>query len=114
MRASGDIVLLVDDAPQCLGALAHELEAEGYTVLVADSGDAALQRLDLVSPDAVVLDALMPGLSGFETCRHIKANPVWSHIPVIFMTGLSETEHIVEGFQAGGVDYVVKPIRPRE
>jgi len=110
----GDIVLLVDDVPQSLGALAQSLEAEGYTVLVAHSGDAALQRLDLVTPDAILLDALMPGLSGFETCRRIKATPAWLHIPVIFMTGLSETAHIVEGFDAGGVDYVVKPLRAQE
>jgi DNA-binding NarL/FixJ family response regulator len=113
-RAPGHIVLLVDDAPQSLGALAAELTADGCTVLIADSGEAALLRLDLVSPDAVVLDALMPGLSGFETCRRIKANASWQHIPVIFMTGLSETAHIVEGFDAGGVDYVVKPVRAQE
>ena len=110
----GDIVLLVDDLPQSLGALAQELEADGYTVLVAHSGEAALQRLDLVAPDAILLDALMPGMSGFETCRRIKADPAWSHIPVIFMTGLSETAHIVEAFNAGGVDYVVKPVRAQE
>jgi DNA-binding NarL/FixJ family response regulator len=111
---TGDIVLLVDDVPQSLGALVQELEADGYTVLVAHSGEAALQRLDLVSPDAILMDALMPGLSGFETCRRLKAHPAWAHIPVIFMTGLSETAHIVEGFAAGGVDYVVKPVRAQE
>jgi DNA-binding NarL/FixJ family response regulator len=110
----GAVVLLVDDVPQSLGALNLELEADGYTVLVADSGEAALQRLDLVTPDAILLDARMPGLSGFDSCRRIKANPAWSHIPVIFMTGLSETAHIVEGFDAGGVDYVVKPVRAQE
>jgi DNA-binding NarL/FixJ family response regulator len=112
--SSGAIVMLVDDLPQSLGALAQELEADGYTVLVAHSGDAALQLLDLVSPDAILMDALMPGLSGFETCRRIKADPGLQHIPVIFMTGLSETAHIVEGFDAGGVDYVVKPVRAQE
>jgi DNA-binding NarL/FixJ family response regulator len=109
-----DIVLLVDDVPQSLGALQSELEAEGYTVLVAASGEAALQSLDLVTPDMVLMDALMPGLSGFETCRRIKAHAAWAHIPVIFMTGLSETTHIVEGFDAGGVDYVVKPVQAQE
>jgi DNA-binding NarL/FixJ family response regulator len=113
-RAPGHIVLLVDDAPHSLGALAAELQTDGCTVLIADSGEAALQRLDLVCPDAVVLDALMPGLSGFETCRRIKGNASWQHIPVIFMTGLSETAHIIEGFDAGGVDYVVKPVRAQE
>jgi DNA-binding NarL/FixJ family response regulator len=114
VSSPGDIVLLVDDLPQSLGALAQELEADGYTVLVAPSGEAALRRLDLVTPDAILLDALMPGLSGFETCRRIKARAEWLHIPIIFMTGLSETPHIVEGFAAGGVDYVVKPVRAQE
>jgi DNA-binding NarL/FixJ family response regulator len=111
---AGAVVLLVDDLPQSLGALAQELEADGYTVLVAHSGEAALERLDLVTPDAILMDALMPGLSGFETCRRLKADPAWSHIPVIFMTGLSETAHVVAGFDAGGVDYVVKPVRAQE
>ena len=110
----GDIVLLVDDMPQSLGALSQALEADGYTVLVTHSGEAALQRLDLVTPDAVLLDAQMPGWSGFETCRRIKAQSAWSHIPVIFMTGLSETAHVVAAFDAGGVDYVVKPVRAQE
>ncbi len=113
-RSPADVVLVVDDVPQSLGALVTELETEGYTVLVAPDGSAALQQLDLVTPDAILLDALMPGLGGFETCRRIKAQPAWSHIPVIFMTGLSETSHIVEGFAAGGVDYVVKPVRAQE
>ncbi|MFM9922584.1 response regulator transcription factor [Variovorax sp. H27-G14] len=108
------MVLVVDDAPSSLGMLCDTLEASGYTVLVAADGEAALQRLELVVPDAILLDGLMPGLSGFETCRRIKANPALAHIPVLFMTGLSETAHVVEGFECGGVDYVVKPIRAQE
>jgi DNA-binding NarL/FixJ family response regulator len=111
---SGDVVLVVDDMPQTIGPLCRELESGGYAVLVAADGDEALERLALVSPDAILLDAVMPGIDGFETCRRIKAHPEWSHIPVIFMTGLSDTERIVEGFQAGGVDYVVKPVRAEE
>ncbi|MFL6697554.1 MAG: response regulator [Vitreoscilla sp.] len=111
---SGDIVLIVDDVPRSVGALCIDLEAQGYTVLVASDGESALARLELVTPDAILLDALMPGLDGFETCRRLKAHPAWSHIPVIFMTGLSETDHIVKGFEAGGVDYVVKPARTPE
>jgi DNA-binding NarL/FixJ family response regulator len=114
LPATGDIVLVVDDVPRSIGALCIELEGEGYTVLVAFDGESALARLDLVTPDAILLDALMPGLDGFETCRRLKAQPQWSHIPVIFMTGLSETSHIVKGFEAGGVDYVVKPVRTPE
>ncbi|MBA3059696.1 MAG: response regulator transcription factor [Gammaproteobacteria bacterium] len=108
------VVLVVDDDPNSLGMLCDTLEGEGYTVLVARDGAAALTRLELVVPDAILLDAVMPGLSGFETCSLIKANPVVAHIPVIFMTGLSETEHVLEGFACGGVDYVVKPLRAPE
>jgi len=108
------IVLVVDDAPQSLGALFLELEAHGYTVLVATDGHAALARLDLVTPDVILMDAVMPGLDGFQTCLRLKSHPEWSHIPVIFMTGLSETSQIVKGFEAGGVDYVVKPVRSAE
>jgi len=108
------VVLVVDDAPSSLGMLCDTLESSGYTVLVAGDGESALQRLELVVPDAILLDGLMPGLSGFETCRRIKANAALAHIPVLFMTGLSETPHVVEGFESGGVDYVVKPIRAQE
>lgn len=114
MSTNGGIVLVVDDAPQSLQALCSELDGFGYTVIVATDGASALQRLDLVSPDAILLDAVMPGLDGFETCRRIKAEAAWSHVPVIFMTGLSETAEIVKGFEAGGVDYVVKPVRAQE
>jgi DNA-binding response OmpR family regulator/DNA-binding CsgD family transcriptional regulator len=112
--ARNEVVLVVDDAPDTLGLLCHTLEAAGYTMLMAHDGEAALQRLDLVCPDAILLDAMMPGLSGFEVCRRIKATPAWHHIPVIFMTGLSEVEHLVQGFDSGGVDYVVKPVRAEE
>ena len=107
-------VLVVDDAPDTVRLLCDTLDAAGYAVLVALSGADALERLDFVVPDAILLDASMPGLSGFETCRRLKAEPAWAHVPVIFMTGLSETEHIVNGFESGGVDYVIKPVRPEE
>lgn len=108
------VVLVVDDAPSSLGVLCDTLETSGYTVLVAGDGESALRLLELVVPDAILLDGLMPGLSGFDTCRRIKADAALAHIPVIFMTGLSETPHVVEGFACGGVDYVVKPIRAQE
>ena len=111
---SNEVVLIVDDVPTSVGALVSELEAEGYAVLVASDGASALERLELVTPDAILMDALMPGMDGFETCRRIKAQPAWAHVPVIFMTGLSDTTHIVAGFEAGGVDYVVKPVRAQE
>lgn len=108
------VVMLVDDAPQSLGPVCLALEENGYSVVVAHDGESALARLELVSPDAILLDALMPGLSGFEVCRRLKADPALAHVPVIFMTGLSETEQIVKGLEAGGVDYVTKPIAPDE
>jgi DNA-binding response OmpR family regulator/DNA-binding CsgD family transcriptional regulator len=108
------VVLVVDDAPDTLRMLCDALAGEGYTVLVARDGEEALARFEMAVPDAVLLDGVMPGISGFETCRRLKAEPAWAHVPVIFMTGLAETEQIVEGFSCGGVDYVVKPLRVPE
>ena len=107
-------VLVVDDAPDTLRMLCDALAGEGYTVLVARDGPQALARLDVVTPDAILLDGVMPGWSGFEICQRIKAHPVGQSIPVIFMTGLSDTTDVVTGFEVGGVDYVVKPIRIEE
>jgi len=108
------VVLVVDDAPDSLGFLCEALSRAGYLVLIANDGESALARLELVVPDAILLDAVMPGLSGFETCRLIREEPGLSHVPVIFMTGLSGTAEVVEGFTAGGTDYVVKPLRVEE
>ncbi|HEX3140615.1 MAG TPA: response regulator, partial [Rhizobacter sp.] len=113
-RSASDVVLIVDDVPDNLSLLHDALEESGYTVLVATHGEAALQRAAQALPDVVLLDAVMPGLDGFEVARRLKAQPETAHIPIIFMTGLTETEHVVAAFAAGGVDYVTKPIRPQE
>jgi DNA-binding response OmpR family regulator/DNA-binding CsgD family transcriptional regulator len=113
-RSRTDVVLIVDDVPDNLSLLHDALDDEGYTVLVATHGEAALQRASQSVPDIILLDAIMPGMDGFEVARRLKAQPETSHIPIVFMTGLTETEHVVAAFEAGGVDYVVKPIRPRE
>jgi DNA-binding response OmpR family regulator/DNA-binding CsgD family transcriptional regulator len=105
-----DIVLVVDDLPDSLSVLTDALERAGLTILVAGDGLTALSVVDRIAPDLVLLDAGMPGLDGFETCRRLKASKAAAHIPVIFMTGLSETEHVIAGLEAGGVDYVTKPI----
>src|SRR5688572_19408741 len=105
-----DTVLVVDDTPESLGFLTDTLDGAGYTVLIATDGESALRLVDQITPDLVLLDAVMPGLDGFETCRRLKKKPSLAHLPVIFMTGLSETEHVVKGLAAGGVDYVAKPI----
>ncbi len=112
--AQHNIVLVVDDSPETLSFLTEAIERSGATVLVAVAGDLALALVDEVTPDVILLDAVMPGMDGFETCRRLKAKGHLAHVPVIFMTGLSETEHIVKGLEAGGVDYVTKPIAPDE
>jgi DNA-binding response OmpR family regulator/DNA-binding CsgD family transcriptional regulator len=112
--AERDIVLIVDDVPENLAVLSDALDGAGYIVLVAEDGQRALDRLNLITPGIILLDAVMPGIDGFETCRRIKAMPAGRNIPVVFMTGLTETEHIVRGFMAGGIDYVTKPIKPEE
>ena len=107
-------ILVVDDSPDSLKFLTEVIEDTGATVLVALSGQKSLDVIDQVTPDVILMDAIMPGMDGFEACRRIKKNSAMLHVPVIFMTGLSDTEHIVAGFQAGGVDYLVKPIDPDE
>ena len=108
------VILAVDDAPETLSLLTDILENAGMTALVAHSGKGALSLLSHVSPDLVLMDALMPGMDGFETCTALKQDRAYSHIPVIFMTGLSDTEHVVRGFASGGADYVTKPVDPDE
>jgi len=113
-RANHDVVLIVDDMPDSLSLLHDALDETGYTVLIASSGEAALKRAAQALPDVVLLDAMMPGMDGFEVARQLKATPRTAHIPIIFMTGLTETEYLVAALEAGGVDYVTKPIRPKE
>lgn len=113
-RQNAELVLIVDDVPENLSLLYDALDEAGYTVLVATNGQTALDRARHSLPDVVLLDALMPGMDGFEVARRLKADFVTAHIPIVFMTGLTETEHVVAAFDAGGVDYVTKPIRPLE
>jgi DNA-binding response OmpR family regulator/DNA-binding CsgD family transcriptional regulator len=108
--SSRDCILVVDDNPESLRFLVDTLEAEGMTVLIARSGEATLELLGEVQPDLILMDAMMPGLSGIETTRQIKRNSATAHIPVIFLTGLNEPEHVVAALGTGGVDYVRKPI----
>ncbi len=111
---SAGLVLIVDDVPDNLAVLHDALDAAGYTVLVATDGASALERAAQADPDIVLLDAVMPGIDGFEVARRLKAGPETAHIPIVFMTGLTETEHVLAAFDAGGVDYVTKPIRAPE
>jgi len=105
-----DVALVVDDSPETLRLLTDALDGAGMTVMVALDGAAAIRIIDQITPDIVLLDAVMPGIDGFETCRRLKRDAGLANVPVIFMTGLADTEHIVRGLEAGGVDYVTKPI----
>ncbi|TWB10905.1 LuxR family two component transcriptional regulator [Rhizobium sp. ERR 1071] len=109
-----DIVLLVDDSPEALGFLTDALEQSGFSVLIATSGSAALNIVERITPDLILLDAVMPAMDGFETCRRLKSNAGIAQIPVVFMTGLTETEHVVHALESGGVDYLTKPINVDE
>ncbi|WP_316165820.1 MULTISPECIES: response regulator transcription factor [unclassified Bradyrhizobium] len=109
-----DVALVVDDSPETLRLLTDALDSAGMTVMVALDGAAAMRIVDQITPDIILLDAVMPGMDGFETCRKLKREAGLSNVPVIFMTGLADTEHIVKGLEAGGVDYVTKPIAVSE
>jgi DNA-binding NarL/FixJ family response regulator len=109
-----DVALVVDDSPETLRLLTDALDSAGMTVMVALDGAAAMRIVDQITPDIILLDAVMPGIDGFETCRRLKRDAGLSNVPVIFMTGLADTEHIVRGLEAGGVDYVTKPITVEE
>ncbi len=110
----GQTILMVDDTPANLGVLAHVLEEHGLTVVVAQDGEEAIARAMRVRPDLILLDVMMPGVGGFETCRRLKAHPELSNIPVIFMTALAENSDKLRGFEVGGVDYVTKPFQIEE
>ncbi|WCT76938.1 response regulator transcription factor [Novosphingobium humi] len=107
-------VLVVDDEPDSLRMLTAALEGAELSVLVATSGQAALDLLGHILPDLILMDAVMPGIDGFETTARIKARPELANVPVIFMTGLTESEHVVEAFEVGGTDYVRKPVNLME
>ena len=110
-RGAG-VVLVVDDLPDNLALLHDALDEGGYTVLVATSGEQALTRA--AQADIVLLDAVMPGMDGFEVARRLRADPRTAATPIVFMTGLTESEHLVKAFAAGVNDYVTKPVRTSE
>ncbi len=105
-----DVALVVDNSPDALRLLTDALDNAGMTVMVALDGTSAMRIVEQITPDIILLDAVMPGIDGFETCRRLKRESGLDHVPVIFMTELAETEHIIRGLEAGGVDYVAKPI----
>lgn len=108
------VLLIIDDTAANLGVIASHLEDHGFDIVIAQSGEDGIRRAQRTTPDLILLDVMMPGIDGFETCRRLKAMPETTDIPVIFMTALSDTSDKVTGFEAGGVDYVTKPIQIAE
>jgi two-component system, sensor histidine kinase and response regulator len=107
-------ILIVDDTPANIDVLDQFLEKEGYKISVAPCGEAALDLAARIIPDLILLDIMMPGIDGFETCLRLKADAATREIPIIFITAKNETEDIVKGFSLGGVDYITKPFRQEE
>jgi two-component system NtrC family sensor kinase len=107
-------VLVVDDTPTNLQVLFDLLSEQGYRVAIAKNGETALQRLQSYLPDLILLDVMMPGIDGFETCRRLKTEPLSRDIPIIFMTALSDSVDKVKGLNLGAVDYITKPIQHEE
>jgi two-component system sensor histidine kinase/response regulator len=107
-------ILIVDDNPTNLGVLFSSLTHAGFKVLVAEDGEKALAQVERTQPHVILLDILMPGIDGFETCRRLKCLEASAEIPVIFMTALSDTIDKIKGFEAGGVDYITKPFQQEE
>ncbi|HWB58340.1 MAG TPA: sigma-54 dependent transcriptional regulator [Chthoniobacteraceae bacterium] len=111
---SREKILLVDDNPTNLQVLTDALEPEGYRILAAPSGEVALKIAARGEPDLILLDVMMSGLNGLETCRRLKADPATAEVPVIFISARGEMESVVEGFRAGGIDYITKPFHAGE
>ncbi len=107
-------LLIVDDNPANLGVLSDVLDEAGFEVLVARDGESAIQKVEYGVPDLILLDIMMPGMDGFETCSHLKQNPDYRDIPIIFMTALSDSKDKVKGLNLGAVDYITKPFQQEE
>ncbi len=114
MQPTGEKILLVDDTSDNLYLLEKFLVPQGYTVFYAMSGKKALQLAEKLRPDLILLDVMMPGMDGFETCKRLKNNPGLRDIPVIFVTGRTEVKALAKAFEAGGVDYITKPVKRQE
>ncbi len=107
-------ILLVDDNPTNLKVLSGAMADSGWTILVATDGERALKQVEYALPDLILLDVMMPGMNGFETCAKLKSNPITQEIPVIFITALDEAIDKVKGLNLGAVDYITKPFQQEE
>jgi|WetSurMetagenome_2_1015567.scaffolds.fasta_scaffold00014_53 two-component system, sensor histidine kinase and response regulator len=107
-------VLIVDDNTENLRVVSNFLKEKNYKIALATDGPSAIKITEETEIDLILLDIMMPGMDGFETCEILKKNPSSKDIPIIFLTGRDNTEDIVKGFQVGGVDYITKPFRKEE
>jgi len=107
-------ILLVDDNPNNLKVLSETIQGYGWKAFMATDGESAIEQVEYAAPDLILLDVMMPGIDGFETCRRLKANSITQNIPVIFMTALSDTTDKVKGLEIGAVDYITKPFQQEE
>ncbi len=114
MNIKNSTLLIIDDVPANLMMVCTFLNNTGFNVNIAESGEDALEQMDYTIPDLILLDIMMPGINGFETCRRLKENEITKDIPVIFMTALSDTVDKIKGFEIGTVDYVTKPVQQEE
>jgi len=107
-------ILLVDDTPTNLAVLSESIQDQGWTTLFATDGETAIEQAEYAQPDLILLDVMMPGIDGFETCSRLKSNPSTAEVPIIFMTALSDTIDKVKGLKLGAVDYITKPFQQEE
>ncbi|MDM8566763.1 hybrid sensor histidine kinase/response regulator [Candidatus Halobeggiatoa sp. HSG11] len=114
MNIKNSTLLVVDDVPANLMMLCTFLNNTGFQVNIAESGEDALEQINYTIPDLILLDIMMPGIDGFETCKRLKDNKKTQDIPIIFMTALSDTVDKIKGFEIGAVDYVTKPVQQEE
>ncbi len=108
------LILIVDDNPTNLDVISEALSSAGYKIAIATTGERAIQQVERRPPDLILLDVMMPGINGFETCKRLKSNTKTCDIPIIFMTALADTDHKVKGFDLGAVDYITKPFQEQE
>ncbi len=109
-----ETILLVDDDPVNLQVLLEYLDEEGFRVLIAEDGEDAIEQAEFAQPNIILLDVMMPGMNGFETCEYLRKHSQTREIPVILITALSDTRNKIKGFHSGAVDYIVKPFQQEE
>ncbi|MEM9090401.1 MAG: response regulator [Cyanobacteria bacterium P01_F01_bin.53] len=107
-------ILLVDDTPTNLVVLSESIQDQGWVILFATDGETAIEQAEYANPDLILLDVMMPGIDGFETCQRLKSSELTAEIPIIFMTALSDTVDKVKGLNLGAVDYITKPFQQEE